>query len=104
MPDLIMEGRKSGKMEVDESIWRNMLETAVSTGEFSRHQLRNINAWLQYDWSTIVNSKVCIIILWSSEEIQANPTLIIEKRSFRKNRMQVGQKEPQIAFDMRKRC
>jgi len=56
-----MEGKNKGNLEVDEGIWRNMLETAVSSGAFSEHQVRKIKQWLQYDWSTIVNSKVRIL-------------------------------------------
>jgi hypothetical protein len=58
-----MEGQKSGKMEVDEGIWRNLLETAIGSGNFSEHQTRNIKSWLEYDWSTIVKSKVCSFII-----------------------------------------
>lgn len=56
-----MEGRNTGKMEVDEASWRSLLEVAAEKGAFTPAQVRNINAWLSYDWSTIINSRVCLL-------------------------------------------
>lgn len=53
-----MEGQQAGRVEVDEHPWREMLQLAQKEGNFSEHQKRNIDAWLNYDWSTLTKSKV----------------------------------------------
>lgn len=57
--DLVMEGQKAGKLEVDANQWRELLELALEEGQFSEYQNRNLKAWLANDWKTLVNSKVC---------------------------------------------